>query len=229
LAGVTPAGAAQGPAATGCGSGSAAPGQPGTPRVTSYRPNGVGLEWPPSAPGSCPVAGYRVYGTLNGSTTQLAEGLAPFVSITGLADKTYVFQIVAVDSAGAVSVPSASITVPISAIPPVSDSPCPVTYTAHNSPGAFTLTVSFMNEAYITQPINGWTLSFPMGGDQRMTSASNATVTQTGPQVTATSVPSDALVPFFRSATFEVQGTWSTSDAPPGPAALTVQFGTIDC
>ncbi len=228
--GVTGAHAAARTAGSGCAVNGTAPAPPGAPFVTRYLPHGVSLEWAPAAPGSCPIAAYQVYGTANGATALVAASTAPFASISGLATATYSFQITAVDTAHAVSAPSPSVTLAITAIPPVSDPLCVVTYALNSWPGAFTMTVTLRNEGFVTPPINGWTLTFPMGGDQQVTSASNAVVTQVGPQVTATNLASDAVIPFFGAVSIGIQGTWSADSAAPGPAVLIAKpFGRLIC
>jgi cellulase/cellobiase CelA1 len=68
--------------------------------------------------------------------------------------------------------------------------------------------------------LTGWTLVFTFGGDQTVTGAWGATVTQSGATVTARNVAWDATVPAGGTVTFGIQGSWHTSDAPPASFAL---------
>ena len=63
--------------------------------------------------------------------------------------------------------------------------------------------------------INGWTLGFTFPGDQRVTTAWNATVSQSGAAVTATNVGFNGTLAPGASTSFGFQGTWANSDAAP--------------
>lgn len=71
-----------------------------------------------------------------------------------------------------------------------------------------------------TAAINGWTLAFTFQGDQKITSAWNATVSQSGQNVSAANVSYNATIPAGGSQSFGMQGTWANSDAPPLSFAL---------
>jgi hypothetical protein len=90
---------------------------------------------------------------------------------------------------------------------------CHVTYTANSWQGGFTADVAINNTG--PSPINGWTLTFTFPGDQKITSAWNATVTQTGASVTATNLSYNATISPGGSQWFGFQGTWATSNAAP--------------
>jgi hypothetical protein len=66
-----------------------------------------------------------------------------------------------------------------------------------------------------TAAVNGWTLRFTFGGDQRITSSWGATTTASGAAVTATNVDYTAMIPAGGSTSFGFQGTWAASDAAP--------------
>jgi cellulose 1,4-beta-cellobiosidase len=61
----------------------------------------------------------------------------------------------------------------------------------------------------------GWTLSFTFGGNQRVSNAWNATVTQSGAEVTARNVSWNGALATGATATFGLQGTYSGSNAVP--------------
>jgi cellulase/cellobiase CelA1 len=66
-----------------------------------------------------------------------------------------------------------------------------------------------------TSTINGWALTFTFPGDQRITSAWNGTVTQSGQTVTATNASYNAAITPGASTSLGFQGTWTSSDSPP--------------
>ncbi|MDT0341259.1 cellulose binding domain-containing protein [Streptomyces litchfieldiae] len=90
---------------------------------------------------------------------------------------------------------------------------CEVTYTANTWNTGFTASVSITNTG--TTPLNGWALEWTWPGNQRVTSAWNATVAQTGSQVTARNAPYNGTIPPGTRAEFGFQATYSgTNDAP---------------
>jgi hypothetical protein len=95
---------------------------------------------------------------------------------------------------------------------------CHVTYAPNDWQGGFTANVTIANNG--SSAISGWTLTFAFPGDQKITSAWNATVTQTGASVTATNLSYNATIPAGGSQSFGFQGTWATSDT--APASFTV-------
>jgi hypothetical protein len=97
---------------------------------------------------------------------------------------------------------------------PIGPAPCAVSYrTTSERPGGFSASVTVANTA--TAAVNGWTLVFGYSGDQQITSARRAAVSQSGFTVTARNVPYNALIAPGASVTFSVAGTWHGSDAPP--------------
>jgi hypothetical protein len=95
---------------------------------------------------------------------------------------------------------------------------CHVTYTPSNWPGGFTASVTIANSG--SSAISGWTLTFAFPGDQKVTSAWNAAVTQSGAGVTATNLSYNATISPGGSQAFGFQGTWAANDA--SPASFTV-------
>ncbi|MEV6607081.1 cellulose binding domain-containing protein [Kutzneria sp. NPDC051319] len=95
---------------------------------------------------------------------------------------------------------------------------CKVTYQPNTWPGGFTGGVTVTNTG--ATPWSGWTAAFTFGGDQRITSAWNATVTQSGAHVTAVNAGYNGNVAAGASTSFGFQGSWSNSSAP--PTAFTV-------
>lgn len=102
---------------------------------------------------------------------------------------------------------------------------CSATYTANVWPGGFTANIRLTAG---DTPLNGWRLEWTYAGDQRITNAWNAQVTQTGASVTAVNVGYNASVPAGGSVEFGVQGTYQTSAAPPtGIAIPSAGCGTV--
>jgi cellulase/cellobiase CelA1 len=90
---------------------------------------------------------------------------------------------------------------------------CHVTYTPSNWQGGFTANVTINDTG--TTMINRWTLAFTFPGDEKITNAWNATVTQTGASVSATNVSYNATIPPGGSQSFGFQGTWTSNDTSP--------------
>jgi Cellulose binding domain len=95
---------------------------------------------------------------------------------------------------------------------------CHVSYAASTWPGGFTASVTISDTG--TAPINGWTLAFTFPGDQKITNAWNATVTQAGAGVSAANLFYNATIPPGGSQSFGFQGTWATNGT--APASFTV-------
>jgi endoglucanase len=69
--------------------------------------------------------------------------------------------------------------------------------------------------------LTGWTVTFTFGGDQKVTSAWNAALTQSINYVTASSLSYNGSVAAGGSTSFGFQGTWSGSDAAPAIVTCT--------
>ncbi|MBS2966705.1 glycoside hydrolase family 6 protein [Actinocrinis puniceicyclus] len=97
---------------------------------------------------------------------------------------------------------------------------CHVTYTNQSVwPGGFTASVAINNAG--SSAINGWTLTYRYGGDQKVTSAWGATSSQSGSTVTLTSVSWDAsIAPGATLTGVGMQGTWASSNAAPSGFTL---------
>jgi hypothetical protein len=90
---------------------------------------------------------------------------------------------------------------------------CQVSYTKNEWSGGFTANLTVTNTG--TAPINGWTLVFPFPGDQEVTNAWNATVSQSGTTVTATNMSYNAGIAPGANVQFGFQGTWTGNDSDP--------------
>jgi hypothetical protein len=95
---------------------------------------------------------------------------------------------------------------------------CRVAYRANTWSTGFTADVTVTNSG--TAPINGWTLTFPFSGNQQVTSAWNATVSQSGSTVTARNAAYNGSVAPGGTASFGFQGSYSGTNA--NPSAFTL-------
>jgi type II secretory pathway pseudopilin PulG len=90
---------------------------------------------------------------------------------------------------------------------------CLVTYAPSNWPGAFTVKVTIDNRG--TTSIKGWKLTFAFPGDEAISSAWNATFTQTGARVSATNTTYDATIPPGARQALGFLGAWTSNDTAP--------------
>jgi hypothetical protein len=161
----------------------------------------------------------RGFGQNSWYMTSVQAGFEPWVNGTGLAVTNFSYSI---GGSGGGPSPSPSVTRSPSPAPSPSatggSSACRVTYTPQQWQGGFTANVTVANTG--GSAINGWTLTFTFPGDQRVSNAWNATLTQSGAAVTARNVDFNGSVAPGGSASFGFQGTWSSSN--PAPAAFSL-------
>ncbi|MGC9670454.1 cellulose-binding domain-containing protein [Planosporangium sp. 12N6] len=93
---------------------------------------------------------------------------------------------------------------------------CRVTYTPNQWTGGFTANVRITSG----DALHGWALTWTYPAGQQVTSAWNATVTQSGTAVRATNVSWNGEVPAGGSTEFGFQGTWTSSNPAPTDFAL---------
>ncbi|MEC3982225.1 cellulose-binding domain-containing protein [Amycolatopsis sp. H20-H5] len=94
---------------------------------------------------------------------------------------------------------------------------CTVDYRLNHWPGGFTADVAVTNG---TAPTNSWTLTWTFGGDQVVGSAWNATVRQSGRQLSATSLAHNGSLPTGGTTSFGLQGTFHGTNEVPADFAL---------
>ncbi|WP_175609304.1 cellulose binding domain-containing protein, partial [Streptacidiphilus griseoplanus] len=91
---------------------------------------------------------------------------------------------------------------------------CHVTYTKTSEwSGGFTADVTVGNTG--TSAVNGWSVKFSFPGDQTVTNAWNAAVTQSGRAVTATNADYNATIAPGGTTSFGFQGTYTSNDSVP--------------
>jgi Cellulose binding domain/Putative Ig domain len=171
-----------------------------------------------------PVNGMQIHATdsagqtLTYTATGLPAGLS--ISSSGLitgtpsATGTFTVKVTATDTTGASG--SASFTWTIS--PGGGGGTCQVSYAKNEWGGGFTANLTVTNTG--TSTINGWTLTWSFPGDQQVTSAWNAAVSQSGPAVRAANESYNATVAPGGSIQFGIQGTWTSNDTSPAAFAL---------
>ncbi|MEV4754972.1 PQQ-dependent sugar dehydrogenase [Micromonospora sp. NPDC049559] len=105
--------------------------------------------------------------------------------------------------------------------PPLTDTPppvsCFVTWQVNQWSGGFTANVTITNRG---PALNGWTLTWQFPGDQRVTNAWNAQVSQQGAAVTARNVAYNANIPTNGSVTFGFQASYTGTNTRPASAQL---------
>jgi cellulose 1,4-beta-cellobiosidase len=90
---------------------------------------------------------------------------------------------------------------------------CRVDYQANSWSNGFTATVAVTNTGGAA--INGWTVRWTWSGNQQLTNGWNATVTQSGTQVSARNAAWNATIPPNASASFGFQASFSGTNNPP--------------
>ena len=190
--------------------------------ITPLAAGGAQLTWSPSTD-NVGVTGYNVY-TFDGAYIVTHVGTVTGTSFTARSyPPRYQLFVRATDAAGNISVTSATVSATTTNPDPSTPSPTPLTcrvaYTMSAQwDGGFVAAVTVTNTG--TQPINGWTLAFPFGGDQQIRSSWNTTFTQTGGVVKLKNLDWNSVIPAGGSATVGMQGSWTASNTP--PAAFSV-------
>jgi hypothetical protein len=106
----------------------------------------------------------------------------------------------------------------VTALPASALSGCTVDYAISSSwPGGFGANVTVKN---LGDAVGSWTLTWSYGAGQQITQAWNATVIQSGSQVTAKSAGYNGSVPTNGTASFGFNGSWNGSN--PVPAAFSL-------
>jgi acetylxylan esterase len=112
-------------------------------------------------------------------------------------------------------------TPPPTSPPPTTPPPgaCHVTYTKTSEwAGGFVANVTIADTG--SAPVNGWQLAFTFPGDQHITNAWSATVSQNASNVTAVNAGYDAAISPGGNVSFGFQGTWTTNDTAPASFSL---------
>jgi poly(3-hydroxybutyrate) depolymerase len=95
---------------------------------------------------------------------------------------------------------------------------CSVSYTISSQwQGGFGAAVAV---TILGDPVNGWTLTWSYGAGQQVTQAWNATVTQSGAQVTARNAGYNGAIATGASVSFGFNGSWTGGNPAPASFAL---------
>ncbi|WP_232792339.1 cellulose binding domain-containing protein [Actinacidiphila yeochonensis] len=196
---------------------------PGTPTVTASDDTSATVSWTPSSGGTADR--YEVY-RQNGITSELLAGTTgSSVTVHNLTPgTTYTWNVLARDSAGRLSRPSAPVTVRTST---PQQSGCRVSYKLTGGWGnGFNADVNVTDTG--PNPITGWTLafSFPAGADEKVTGFWNANVTQSGQTVVATPVDWNGTLAANGGNSADFGFTGSNNGAYPSPTVFTLN-GTV--
>ncbi|MEU1039719.1 cellulose-binding domain-containing protein [Streptomyces sp. NPDC005907] len=97
------------------------------------------------------------------------------------------------------------------------ESGCRVGYTVNKWTNGYTAQMKITN---LGPALSGWRLTWTYTGDQEVTSAWNATVTQTGRSVVAVNTDWNRTLATGGTADFGLQGTWRSADPAPSDFAL---------
>jgi hypothetical protein len=100
---------------------------------------------------------------------------------------------------------------------------CSIHYAVQNQwPGGFTANVTINNTS--SNGINGWTLKFTFPATQSISQVWNASVSQSGEQVTIQNLSYNATIAAGGSTAFGFNGTWNGSN--PAPTSFTLNNAT---
>jgi hypothetical protein len=172
------------------------------------------------------ISGPQIHATdsVSGQTlTYSASGLPAGLSInassglitgTPTAAGTSAVTVTATDTTGASG--SASLTWTVSG--GSTGGTCRVSYVKSEWSGGFTANVTVTNAG--TTAVNGWSLAWSFPGDQKLTTAWNATVKQSGSAANAANLSYNATIAPGGNVQFGFQGTWTADDT--SPAAFTL-------
>ncbi len=173
-------------------------------RVTLYR-NGV-LVWG-NEPGASTEPSATATATATRTATPTATSVGPSATATATATRT---ATPTATSAGPSATPTRT---PSPTATSGSSVLCQVTYTVTNQwTDGFTADVTIKNNG---AAINGWTLSWTFAGNQTITNMWNATLTQSGQNVSARDVGWNASLSTGGTASFGFQASFSGSNSNP--------------
>ncbi|UVS80061.1 lytic polysaccharide monooxygenase [Actinokineospora sp. UTMC 2448] len=196
-----------------------APSAPGTPSASGITASSAQLSWAASTDNTG-VTGYEVYRENGADDTLLASTTTNSASLTGLTASTaYRVYVVAKDAAGNRSAASAAGAFTTSSGDGPGGSTCRVAHTVSTTwNGGFTGTVRITNTG--TAAVSGWTLTWDYPGGQQVTQAWNATVSQSGTQVTARNASWNGSIAPSATVEFGFNGSAQQGAQAPGGFAL---------
>lgn len=161
------------------------------------------------------ASGQSLTYTATGLPAGLSISTSGLIAGTPTTAGTYNVTVAAKDSTGATG--SASFTWTITAAG-TGGRTCQVSYVKNEWGGGFTANLTVTNTG--TSTVNGWTVAWSFPGDQKVTNAWNANVTQSGSAVSATNVGYNAAIAPGGNVQFGLQGTWTNDDTSPAGFTL---------
>ncbi|MEV1334025.1 cellulose binding domain-containing protein [Micromonospora costi] len=146
------------------------------------------------------IADVRNRGAITDSwyLTSIQAGFEPWQGGVGLAVTSF---------SAAVETGGTPPTTPPPTTPPPGGAACAVAHTPNSWNTGFTADVRITNTG--SAPVDGWTVTYDLPAGQRVTNAWNATVTQSGPTVTARNLSWNGTLAPGGTASFGYQGTLS--------------------
>jgi hypothetical protein len=196
---------------------------PGSPAASGVTDTSATVSWAPSGGGQADkYAVYRQFGT---DSELLGTSTGTSFTVQNLVPGTrYTLNVLAVDSGGHLSSPSAPVTFTTGT---PSSSTCAVTYDVTQGwSSGFVANVSITNTG--PNAINGWTLafSFPASSESVSSSNWNANWSGSGQNVVATNVGWDGYLAPNAGNTYSIGFVANQSGAYPSPASFTLN-GTV--
>ncbi|WP_341721026.1 PHB depolymerase family esterase [Micromonospora sp. FIMYZ51] len=107
---------------------------------------------------------------------------------------------------------------PPTTTPPPGSTSCRVQYSADSWNNGLVANITVTNTS--PSPVNGWTVQWTWPNSQQVTNAWNATITQSGNQVTARNVGYNSTIGANQSVTFGLQGTHTGTNTAPNRFTL---------
>ncbi|MET8158337.1 PHB depolymerase family esterase [Sphaerisporangium sp. NPDC005289] len=98
------------------------------------------------------------------------------------------------------------------------NAPCRVAYTTNGWNNGFTANLTVTNSG--ASAVNGWTVTWTWPGNQQVTNAWNAAITQSGTQVTARNASYNATIPAGGNTSFGFQASFNGTNTAPSQFAL---------
>ena len=202
-----------------------APSAPGTPTAGGVTASSANLSWAASTDNTG-VSGYDVYRENGANDTLLASVTTNAATLSNLTASTaYQVYVVAKDAAGNRSAASAAATFTTSQ-GGSGGGACRVSHTVTSSwSGGYGASVKITNTG--TSAVSGWTLGWTYGGGQQVTSAWNATVTQSGTQVSARNVAWNGSIAPSATVEFGFNGSGQQGAAAPSGFTLNGSACTV--
>ncbi|MEV5710229.1 cellulose binding domain-containing protein [Actinoallomurus sp. NPDC052274] len=202
-----------------------APATPARPTASAVTDRSATISWPASAAGAHPVAKYEVYRQNGAISEELGETTGTSLTVRNLDPGTrYTVNVIARDTAGKVSWASPPLTFTTGS--PAS-SACTVHFTDQNDwASGYVAGVDVTNNG--PDPIDGWTLTFTWPtGWQQLSSGWNATWTQDGRDVKATSLDSNGRLAAGATVNIGFVGAYTGPNVLPGTFRLNGTVCTV--